>query len=106
MPQFLSSVFHPLASLSSVSSFRALVRMIDLPNVQLLSVMGRRVCEGFSADFDPPLPSFSIMSVRFQPTTQLEFADSVLHRDSPLLSHLGQGSLWNGVLFPWGGCHY
>lgn len=86
----LSSLAFPL---SSVSSFRVLVRMIDLLSVQLFSVMGRRVCESFSADFDPPRSSSSnavhifralsqYQSVMFQHMTQFGFADSVLHRDS------------------------
>lgn len=77
---------------SSVSSFRVLVRMIDLLSVQLFSVM-ERVCESFSADFDPPRSSSSnavhifralsqYQSVMFQHMTQLGFTDSVLHRDS------------------------
>lgn len=93
MPQFLSSVFHPFASFSHLSSFRVLVRMIDLLSVQLFSVMGRRVCGSFSADFDPPRSSSSnavhifralsqYPTVMFQHMTQFGFADSVLHRDS------------------------
>lgn len=107
----LSSLAFPL---SSVSSFRVLVRMIDLLSVQLFSVLGRRVCESFSADFDPPRSSSSnavhifralsqYQSVMFQHMTQLGFADSVLHRDARLLSHLGQGKSleWSLVSLGW-----